>query len=206
MHKTTGPDGKWHVQALLTSTANGTLSRITLVNDRGYFATYNASTMQLLTSQCYSAYVPPLGDLTTVFGNAVFSSASDPPALVTTPQCSTRDRFTLQWGPNNVLRSNMFVFCSVADSTFQVGASVRPVLTWVAVLLAAISQVCSPLALCRQVGGRNFVADVYDYDPSPPSSDTLQLTVPPNVTDGRPLQCSELPPELTAFGNTATQR
>ena len=121
MHKTTGADGKWHVQALLTNTANDTQARITVVNDRAYYATYNATTMKLLTSQCYSAYMPPLGDLTQVFGNAVFSPASDPPALVTTPECSSRDRFTLQWGPTNVLRSNTFVFCAVADSTFQVG-------------------------------------------------------------------------------------
>ena len=121
MHKTTGADGKWHVQALLTNTVNDTQARITVVNDRAYYATYNATTMKLLTSQCYSAYMPPLGDLTQVFGNAVFSPASDPPALVTTPECSSRDRFTLQWGPTNVLRSNTFVFCAVADSTFQVG-------------------------------------------------------------------------------------
>ena len=56
-----------------------------------------------------------------------------------------------------------------------------------------------------QVGGREFVADVHDFDPSP-ASVGLQLSVPTNVSSGMPMECGAISLDATAFSPSASAR
>ena len=146
MHKSTAADGKWLVDGRMDSVAADARFVVTLINQKAYLQVcmtgctevrwctvphvvlslgaqeFNASvsdTVPVRTS-CYTPFLPPLGDLSALFTNAAWVAGSDTSGRVTTPACTGRDRFMLQWGGDNILHTNTFVLCSVDASTYSV--------------------------------------------------------------------------------------